>query len=71
MAGQAARPLQGRFNAVPVLHSNQPEEVFGPGILVSTAPGSAVARETGQRLSNTEFTFNGEFGLHMHHKYYP
>lgn len=71
MAGQAARPLQGRFNAVPVLHSNQPEEVFGPGILVNTAPGSAVARETGQSLRNTSFTFNGEFGLHMHHKYYP
>ena len=71
MAGQAARPLQGRFNAVPVLHSNQPEEVFGPGILVNTAPGSAVARETGQSLRNATFTFNGEFGLHMHHKYYP
>ncbi|MCT0219887.1 DUF3370 domain-containing protein [Synechococcus sp. CS-1329] len=71
MSGQAARPLQGRFNAVPVLHSNQPEEVFGPGILINTAPGSAVARETGQSLSNSTFTFNGEFGLHMHHKYYP
>ncbi len=71
MAGQAARPLQGRFNSVPVLHSNQPEEVFGPGILVNTAPGSAVARETGQTLRNATFTFNGEFGLHMHHKYYP
>ena len=71
MSGQSARPLQGRFNAVPVLHSNQPEEVFGPGILVNTAPGSAVARETGQSLRNATFTFNGEFGLHMHHKYYP
>jgi hypothetical protein len=71
MAGQAARPLRGRFNAVPVLHSNQPEEVFGPGILVNTAPGSAIARENRQRLRNATFTFNGDFGLHMHHKYYP
>jgi hypothetical protein len=42
MAGRAAQPLQGRFNNVPVLHSNQPEEVWGPGILVSTTPGSAL-----------------------------
>ena len=39
MAGQSARPLQGQFNNVPVLHSNQPEEVLGEGILVSTTPG--------------------------------
>jgi hypothetical protein len=32
MAGQSARPLNGTFNNVPVLHSNQPEEVLGPGI---------------------------------------
>ena len=31
MAGQAAQPLQGRFNSVPVLHSNQPEEVWEIG----------------------------------------
>ena len=71
MAGQRARPLQGRFNAVPVLHSNQPEEVLGEGILVSTLPGSAIAAETGQFLSNATYTFNGDFGLHVHHKYYP
>jgi len=71
MAGQSARPLNGTFNKVPVLHSNQPEEVFGPGILINTAPGSAWARETGQRLDNATFTFNGEFGLHAHHKYFP
>lgn len=29
MAGQQARPLVGTFNTVPVLHSNQPEEVQG------------------------------------------
>ncbi|WP_254939724.1 DUF3370 family protein [Cyanobium sp. Morenito 9A2] len=69
MAGQAARPLSGRFNNVPVLHSNQPEEVFGPGILVNTAPGSAVTSESGQPLTNAAFTFNGDFGLHVHHKY--
>ncbi|MEB3263899.1 MAG: DUF3370 family protein [Synechococcus sp.] len=71
MAGQQARPLNGTFNNVPVLHSNQPEEVEGPGILISTTPGSAIAAETGQRLRNAEFTFNGDFGLHIHHKYFP
>ena len=71
MAGQTARPLQGQFNNVPVLHSNQPEEVLGEGILVSTAPGYAYAAETGQPLANATYTFNGEFGLHVHHKYYP
>ncbi len=71
MAGQRARALNGVFNNVPVLHSNQPEIVKGPGILVNTAPGSAIAAENKQPLKNAEFTFNGEFGLHMHHKYYP
>ena len=71
MAGQRARPLNGVFNNVPVLHSNQPEIVTGPGILVDTAPGSAIAAETGRPLRNAEYTFNGEFGVHMHHKYYP
>jgi hypothetical protein len=71
MAGQSARPLRGTFNNVPVLHSNQPEEVEGPGILISTAPGQALAAETGQWLRNAEYTFNGEFGLHLHHKYFP
>ena len=28
MAGQRARALGGSFNGVPVLHSNQPEEVL-------------------------------------------
>lgn len=70
MAGQQARPLQGTFNNVPVLHSNQPEEVEGPGILINTAPGSAVA-ENGAWLRNAEYTFNGDFGVHMHHKYLP
>ncbi len=71
MAGQKARPLNGTFNSVPVLHSNQPEEVEGPGILINTAPGYAYAAETGQPLRNAEFTFNGEFGMHLHHKYFP
>ena len=71
MAGQQARPLNGTFNNVPVLHSNQPEIVTGPGILVNTAPGSAVAAESNQPLRNAAYTFNGEFGVHMHHKYYP
>ena len=71
MAGQSARPLNGSFNNVPVLHSNQPETVVGTGILVNTAPGSAVVVRTGQRLRNAEFTFDGKFGIHIHHKYYP
>ena len=71
MAGQRARPLNGTFNNVPVLHSNQPEIVTGPGILVNTAPGSAIAAESNQPLRNAVYTFNGEFGVHMHHKYYP
>ena len=71
MAGQRARPLQGQFNAVPVLHSNQPEEVQGPGILVSTMPGWSLAAETNQPLANATYTFNGAFGLHVHHKYFP
>ncbi len=71
MAGQRARALNGTFNNVPVLHSNQPEIVKGAGILVNTQPGTAVASETNQPLRNAAFTFNGEFGLHMHHKYYP
>jgi hypothetical protein len=71
MAGQRAKPLNGTFNRVPVLHSNQPEEVEGPGILISTVPGFSYAAENGMALANTEYTFNGEFGLHMHHKYFP
>ncbi len=71
MAGQKARPLNGSFNKVPVLHSNQPEEVEGPGILINTAPGYAYAAETGQPLRNAQYTFNGDFGVHMHHKYFP
>ena len=70
MAGQSARPLNGRFNLVPVLHSNQPEEVEGPGILINSAPGAAASAESGQVLRNAEYTFNGEFGMHIHHKYH-
>jgi hypothetical protein len=71
LAGQRARPLNGDFNNVPVLHSNQPEIVTGPGILVNTAPGAAIASENNRPLNNATYTFNGEFGVHMHHKYYP
>ena len=71
MSGQSARPLHGRFNRTPVLHSNQPEEVEGPGILVSTTSGHSIAAENGAPLRNATYTFNGEFGLHFHHKYFP
>jgi hypothetical protein len=70
MAGQRAKPLNGSFNTVPVLHSNQPEEVEGPGILINTSSGVGYAAETGAPLSNAEYTFNGEFGVHLHHKYH-
>ena len=71
MAGQQARPLVGKFNTVPVLHSNQPEEVQGAGILVTTMPGQSYSTEINQLLDNATYTFNGEFGLHIHHKYNP
>ncbi|MEB3335185.1 MAG: DUF3370 family protein [Cyanobacteriota bacterium] len=71
MDGQRAVALRGRFNRVPVLHSNQPEEVEGPGILISTVPGTAIAAENGMALQMPAYTFNGDFGLHLHHKYFP
>ncbi|NDC33840.1 MAG: DUF3370 family protein [Synechococcaceae bacterium WB9_2_112] len=71
MNGQRAKPLNGRFNTLPVLHSNQPEEVEGPGVLINTAPGVSFSTETGQSLRNAEYTFNGDFGVHLHHKYFP
>ena len=70
MAGQTARALQGSFNTVPVLHSNQPEAVNGPGILIDTTPGIAYA-ETGIAMANPTFRFKGPFGLHFHHLYSP
>ncbi|MFN9660342.1 MAG: DUF3370 family protein [Cyanobacteriota bacterium] len=71
MEGQRAIPLRGRFNTVPVLHSNQPEEVEGPGVLISTVPGVAIAAETGMAVEMPAYTFNGDFGLHLHHQYFP
>ncbi|MFM9087137.1 MAG: DUF3370 family protein, partial [Cyanobium sp.] len=71
MEGQRAVPLRGQFNGPPVLHSNQPEEVEGPGILISTIPGMAIAAENGLSIPMPAYTFNGEFGLQLHHKYFP
>ena len=71
MAGQKAKPLNGSFNTVPVLHSNQPEEVEGAGILINTSSGVSYAAESGAPLTNPDYTFNGEFGVHIHHKYIP
>ncbi len=71
MEGQRALPLRGRFNTVPVLHSNQPEEVEGPGLLISTIPGVAYAAENGLPIQMPAYSFNGDFGLHLHHKYFP
>jgi len=70
LRGQTARALQGNFNSVPVLHSNQPEAVNGPGILINTSPGMAYA-ETGVAMANPSFRFQGPFGLHFHHLYSP
>ena len=70
LAGQTARALQGSFNTVPVLHSNQPEAVNGPGILIDTSPGIADA-ETGVAMANPTYRFEGPFGLHFHHLYSP
>ena len=56
---------------MPVFHSNQQEIVTGTGILVNTESGSAIAAETKRPLRNAEFTFDGEFAVHMHHKYSP
>jgi len=70
LAGQTARSLQGRFNSVPVLQSNQPEAVWGPGILIDTSPGT-VFGETGVAMANPTFRFQGHFGLHFHHIYTP
>jgi len=67
---QTVRPLLGRFNTVPVLHSNQPEAVNGPGILIDTRSGNVTA-ETGVVLANPTFRFEGPFGLHFHHLYGP
>lgn len=66
MAEQTARALQSSFNTVPVLHSNQPEAVNGPGILIDTSPGIAYS-ETGLAMVNPTFRFQGPFGLHFHH----
>ena len=67
MAGQRARPLNGSFNNVPVLHSNQPEIVTGPGILVNTAAGSAIAAESNQPLRNAAYTFKDKSKHKMLH----
>lgn len=70
MGPQRALPLRGSFNTVPVLHSNQPEEVLGTGILIDTAPGQAWS-EMGTVIPNATYRFNGPFGLHLHHHYSP
>ncbi|MFM7170709.1 MAG: DUF3370 family protein, partial [Cyanobium sp.] len=41
------------------------------GILISTIPGMAIAAENGLSIPMPAYTFNGEFGLHLHHKYFP
>jgi hypothetical protein len=67
------QPLRGQFNATPVLHSNQPEVVRSEGILISTAFGTSTYRrgQSQQLIANPLFTFNGPFGIHVHHIYRP
>ena len=38
---------------------------------MNTAPGAGIAMENNRPLNNTTYTFNGSFGVHMHHKHYP
>jgi hypothetical protein len=39
--------------------------------LINTSPGVSYSTENGAQLANPDYTFNGEFGVHLHHKYIP
>ncbi|NJL90452.1 MAG: DUF3370 domain-containing protein [Coleofasciculaceae cyanobacterium SM2_1_6] len=57
------RPLPGRLDQVPVLHSNSPEVVFNNGILVSTFP--PVGKRSPQAHLNA--ALDGRFDIFAHH----
>lgn len=57
------RPLPGRLDQVPVLHSNSPEVVFNNGILVSTFP--PVGKRNPQAHLNA--ALEGRFDIFAHH----
>jgi hypothetical protein len=57
------RPLPGRLDQVPVLHSNSPEVVFNNGILVSTFP--PVGKRSPQAHLNA--ALEGRFDIFAHH----
>ncbi|MEB3330550.1 MAG: DUF3370 family protein [Candidatus Sericytochromatia bacterium] len=54
------QPLPGGLDEVPVLNSNHPEIVYGPGVIVSTLPGD------GQ--SHLDYAFRGPFEVFTHHQ---
>ncbi|MGV3523271.1 MAG: DUF3370 family protein [Candidatus Sericytochromatia bacterium] len=51
-------PLPGALDAEPLLHSNSPERIESPGLILSTLPG-------GGRLLDHALT--GDFSLFLHH----
>lgn len=51
--------LPGRLDPRAVLHSNSPELITRPGILVSTLPWQGAA--------HLPYAFDGDFGLFLHH----
>lgn len=53
-------PLPGGLDATPVLNSNHPEIVFGPGVTASTLPGTGA--------SHLDYAFNGPFEVFTHHQ---
>jgi len=57
------RPLPGRLDQVPVLHSNSPEVVFNNGILVSTFPPAG--KRSPQAHLNA--ALEGRFDIFAHH----
>ncbi|MEB3223147.1 MAG: DUF3370 family protein [Candidatus Sericytochromatia bacterium] len=54
------QPLPGGLDQVPVLNSNHPEIVYGPGVIVSTLPGAGA--------SHLNYPFMGPFEVFTHHQ---
>ncbi|MEB3198617.1 MAG: DUF3370 family protein [Candidatus Sericytochromatia bacterium] len=52
-------PLPGGLDQVPVLNSNHPEIIVGPGIAVSTLPGGG---------PHLDYAFRGPFEVFTHHQ---
>lgn len=56
---QGVLPLPGGLDQVPVLNSNHPEIITGPGIAVSTLPGKG---------AHLDYAFRGPFEVFTHHQ---